>query len=151
MRAAGRREETMDSNCSVAVVFNRGRSRSSLVSLRVWDAITAGLASERVWVSDRATQLVDRSAEGDDARVRRNGASGEVSAQSTAQIVLECVSDCRGWNATRDGMRFETNSEMLDAKYRRTAYIVLRVDANSFDESPITIINTQSAGKGPQA
>lgn len=49
------------------------------------------------------------------------------------------------------GMSFETDSEMLDAKYRRTAYIVLRVDANSVDESPITIINTQSAGKGPQA
>ena len=49
------------------------------------------------------------------------------------------------------GMSFETDSEMLDAKYRRTAYTVLRVDANSFDESPITIINTQSAGKGPQA
>jgi hypothetical protein len=61
----------MDSNCSVAVVFKRGLSGPSLVSLHVWVNITADVTSERVWVPDRAMQLVNWSQDGDEARARQ--------------------------------------------------------------------------------
>jgi hypothetical protein len=49
------------------------------------------------------------------------------------------------------GMSFEANSEMLDGKYRRTAYKGLCVYSNSFYNSPMTFISVQIAGTGPLA